>query len=231
MSTTTLLSVILEQSKYAGGVNEQIEFFNKYNQIHLEESDDLVRRKIRKILSQEFELERMGSFLKKIKDLEAQNAILLKEKQAFKKNNSHIFITINPSPSVELADFMKVCHKVAKKTCFSDILYVFEQRGTTANCDIGKGFHCHLLCTRNLNYKPAKCITNMKQSLKKFVGNVNNQAQLNFQVCGKEYARDKKDYILGKNKKGDGKDEKQLGDDVWRAKNLISAFYGSENII
>lgn len=231
MSTKTLLGTILEHSKYAGGVNEQIEFFNKYNQIHLEESDELVRRKIKKILSQEFELERMGKFLKSIKDLEAQNAILLKEKQAFKKNNSHIFITINPKPSVELEEFMKVCHKVAKKTCFSDTLYVFEQRGTTATCDIGKGFHCHLLVARNLNYKPTKCIANMKQSLKKYVGNVNNQAQLNFMVVGPEFAKDKKDYILGKNKTGEGKDEKQLGDDIFRKNNLISAFYGSENII
>ncbi len=229
--TTTLLGTILQHSKKQGGDLEQIEFFNKYNGIHLEESDDLVRRKIRKILTQEYELERMGGFLKSIKDLEAQNALLLKEKKAFKKNNSHLFITINPKPSVTLEEFMKVCHKVAKKTCFSDKLYVFEQRGTTAGCDIGKGFHCHLLVARNLNYKPTKCIANMKSSLKKMVGNPNNQAQLNIVVIGPQFATDKRDYILGKNKTGEGKDAKQLGDDVFRQQNLISAYYGSKNII
>lgn len=228
--SNTLLSLILEHSGQQK-VEEQLSFFNKYNQLHMEESDELIRIKFKKILSQEYQLERMGAFAKKLQELEAQNAVLLKQKLAIKKQNSHLFITINPKPGVKLEDFTKVCHKISKKTCFNKVLYVFEQRGTIEGCDIGKGFHCHLLIERNLNYKPTKCITNIKSSLKKFVGNVNNQHQLNCQVIGKEFANDKKNYILGKNKTGDGKDAKQDADIKWRFDRNISPFYGCEKII
>ncbi|AXH77601.1 MAG: putative replicase [Circoviridae sp.] len=226
----TLLSLILEQSGQEEE-KEQLSFFNKYNKLHMEESTELIRIKFKKILSQEYQLERMGLFAKKLQELEAQNAVLLKQKQAFKKQNSHLFITINPKPVVKLSDFTKVCHKISKKTCFNKVLYVFEQRGTIEGCDIGKGFHCHLLIERNLNYKPTKCITNIKSSLKKFVGNVNNQHQLNCQVIGNEFAVDKKNYILGKNKTGEGKDAKQIADIKWRFDQNITPFYGCEKII
>ncbi len=226
----SLLSLILEQSGQEEE-KEQLSFFNKYNKLHMEESEELIRIKFKKILSQEYQLERMGLFAKKLQELETQNAVLLKQKQAFKKQNSHLFITINPKPGVKLEDFTKVCHKISKKTCFNKVLYVFEQRGTIEGCDIGKGFHCHLLIERNLNYKPTKCITNIKSSLKKFVGNVQNHAQLNFKIIGKEFALDKKKYIMGINKTGEGKDAKQLADIKWRFDRNIAPFYGCENII
>ncbi len=226
----TLLSLILEQSQQEKE-KEQLPFFNKYNQLHMEESEELIRIKFKKILSQEYQLERMGLFAAKLQKLESQNALLLKQKTAIKKNNSHLFITINPKPSVKLEEFTKVCQKISKKTCFTKVLYVFEQRGTIEGCDIGKGFHCHLLFERNLNYKPTKCITNIKSSLKKFIGNVNNQHQLNCQIIGREFAIDKKNYILGKNKKGEGKDAKQDADIKWRNDEGMQPFYGCENII
>ncbi len=226
----TLLSLIVEQSGQQNE-KEQLSFFNKYNQIHMEESQELIRMKFKKILSQEYQLERMGLFAAKLQELETQNAVLLKEKKAIKNNNSHLFITINPKPEVKLDDFLKVCHKISKKTCFNKVLYVFEQRGTIEGCDIGKGFHCHLLIERNLNYKPTKCITNIKSSLKKFVGNVQNQHQLNCQVIGIEFATDKKNYILGTNKTGEGKDAKQDADIKWRNDKNITPFYGCEKII
>jgi hypothetical protein len=227
---STLLKVILEATQEKDA-KEQLSFFNQYNKLHMEESKELIKIKFRKILNQEYRLNKMGSFAEKLQKLEAQNEVLIKAQKAFKKNNSHLFITINPKPGIKLDEFVTVCHKVSKKTCFSEVLFVFEQRGTIANCDVGKGFHCHLLVRRNLNYKPTKCITNIKSSLKKFVGNINNPRQLNCQVIGPEFALDKKDYMLGQQKTGEGKDAKQEADIKWRNAESINPFYGCENII
>ncbi len=226
-----LLNKILSHSTMQGTDIDTLSFFNKYNQLHLEESDELMRRKFRKILSQEYELERMGLFAKEMHILEAQNQVLLKQKKAIKKHNSHLFITINPKPAVPLQQFMVIVHKIAKKTCFENILYVFEQRGTIANCDIGKGFHCHMLVQRNLNYKPTKCITNVQNSLTKIVKSVKDRHLLNIKVIGPEFALDKKDYILGTNKEGEEKELKQQADIKWRETESIYAFYGDKEII
>ncbi len=226
-----LLSVILS-SVMKEPDNEKIAFFEKYNELHLQETDELIKRKFRKILSQEYQLERMGSFAKELLHLETQNELLLKQKRAIKNNNTHLFITINCwTDKVSLETFVSKCHKISKKTCFKNVLYAFEQRGTIDDNTVGKGYHCHLLVERNLNYKPCKCIDNVKNSCKSLVKNVNSSNLLNFQVIGHEFAKDKKNYIIGQNKTGDKKDVKQLADIEWRKSNEIKPFYGSENII
>jgi len=107
---------------------------------------------------------------------------------------------------------------------------VLEQRGDTLE-NMGTGFHSHILFKRNLNYKPTKCITNLKNSLKKVVGDVNNQHQFNYKVIGSEFAQDKKKYIIGQNKTGDNKDQKQKTDLFWRKKEGIEEYLGDLNIV
>lgn len=227
----SLLNVILSSVKEESP-KEQISFFEKYNELHMQESEDLIRRKFRKILSQEYQLERMGTFAKKLLHLETQNDMLIKKKHAIKNNNTHMFITINCwTDKVSLETFVTKCHKIAKKTCFKNVLYVFEQRGTIESGDVGKGYHCHLLVERNLNYKPSKLCDNTKQSCSKIVKNVKSKNMLNFQIIGSEFAKDKKNYIIGQNKTGDSKDLKQLGDIQWRQQKKLKSFYGDENII
>lgn len=202
--------------------------------MHMQQSDELLQRKFRKILSQEYELERSGEFLKELKTITCENNLKIRENRAIKSNNTFIWITINPKDSVSLADFLKFIHKVANKTCFTDYLYVLEQRGTLHSEEItslGKGMHCHMLVKRNLTYKPCKCHTNIRNSAKRIVGNINNKGQLHLVTIGNDFASDKKDYILGKNKTGEGKDVKQDADIVWRANNNIEPCYGSVNII
>lgn len=236
--TTTLISAIAKFTKTLPD-SDQLHFFNKMNTIHITESNDLIQRKFRKILSQEYELERSGPFLKHIKTIQEENDLKIRENRAIKYNNTHLWITINPKSSVSLADFQKFIAKIANKTCFTDYLYVLEQRGTLDSeeiTSIGKGMHCHLLVKRNINYKPCKCITNIRNSAKRIVGNINHKNQLYIVTIGLDFAKDKKDYILGKNKTGVGADGvakivKQDADVIWRAKNNIDPYYGSENII
>nr|AGA18402.1 hypothetical protein [uncultured marine virus] len=226
-----LLNVILSQVKEEPD-SEKIAFFNKYNSIHMEESEELIKRKFRKILSQEYQLERMGSFAQQLLILETQNEVLIKEKRAIKTNSTHIFITINAwTEKITLQKFLAKCHKISKKTCFKNVLYAFEQRGTIDDNTVGKGYHCHLLVERNVNYKVCKCIDNTKKSCTPLVKNVNARHLLNFQVIGQEFAKDKKNYIIGQNKTGDKKDIKQVADIEWRKSNDIKSFYGDENII
>ena len=190
---------------------------------------ELKKRKVRKILEQEYILENIDTFSTKLKKIEDSNKEKLKLKMAKEHNNGYMWVTINPKPDVGLADFCKFLAKISTKTCFADVLYTLEQRGSSKS-SLGKGFHAHLLIKRNLKYKPFKLKQNIKYSCKKIVGNINNDSQLNIQVVGEDYAKDKKDYILGI-KHGDGKQAKQQYDPIWRSENGIQNFYGNKNII
>jgi len=196
-------------------------FYLKMEQLLAKEEEALVSRKFKKILSQEYELERLGGFYKSLKLKIDQNTVMLKEKSAIKKNNGYIWVTINPKPSVSLQEFKTLIYKILTKTCFTGHLAVFEQRGTIEADNLGKGFHAHILFKRNLTYKPTKCITNLKQSCKKVVDNVNNPQLLNIKIIGNEFATDKEEYIIGMNKTGEGKGEKQEADKAWRAKEKL----------
>lgn len=224
-----IMKTIKEEAKKKG-TELKLEEIMKWNKITLEEEEHFTRLKIRKIIGQEYELEKLGAVMKNVKIYEENNKKLLKEKLAEKNCNQYIWITINPKPEIKLEDFIKTIKKICLKTCFTEHLAVLEQRGDTLET-LGKGFHAHILFKRNLNYKPTKCITNLKNSLKKVVGNVNNQHQFNYKIIGTEFAKDKKKYIIGQNKTGDNKDVKQEHDLIWREKENIEEYLGNLNIV
>ena len=192
---------------------------------------ELKKRKVRKILEQEYQLENIDKFSTSLKEIEEKNKIKLKELHAKNHNNGYMFVTINPKPDVTLANFRKAVDKISTKTCFADVLYTYEQRSSsTAKSKIGQGLHTHMLIKRNVKYKPIKLKQNIKNSCKKLVGNVNNESQLNIQIVGEEFARDKKEYILGE-KTGHGKSCKQQVDKIWRQENSMESYYGNKNIV
>lgn len=112
---------------------------------------------------------------------------------------------------------------------FKDYLYVLEQRGST-EFEAGKGFHAHILVRRNLEYKPSWLKKNIGNTCKNLC-NINNPNLLNIQVIGEDFARDKKVYILGQNKNGEGKDLKQQIDIFWRKNLSIPDYLGNNDII
>ena len=224
-----IMRFVKEEAKQKG-TELSLDTFQKWNKIILEEEEHFTRLKIRKIIGQEYELEKLGPVLKQVKLYEQDNKKQLKVQLAKKNNNNYIWITINPKPEIKLKDFQKLLKKIVLKTCFTEYLSVLEQRGDTVQT-LGKGFHAHILFKRNLNYKPTKCITNLKGSLKKVVGDVNNQHQFNYKIIGTEFAIDKKNYIIGQNKTGENKDMKQNMDIIWRKKNSIDEYLGNLNIV
>lgn len=229
----TIYGVIMKTLKEEAdskGTDLSLDTISKWTKMTLEEEEHFTRLKIRKIIGQEYELEKLGIVMKNVKLYEENNKKELKDQLAEKHCNKYIWITINPKPEIKLNQFIKLIKKITLKTCFTDYLAVLEQRGDTL-ATLGKGFHAHILFKRNLNYKPSKCIINLKNSLKKVVGNVNNQAQFNYKTIGTDFAKDKKKYIIGQNKTGENKDKKQEHDLIWRKKNYIGDYLGNLNIV
>lgn len=207
------------------------ELNNEYQQARREIRNQMMR----KIIKNEITLGKEDKFMTDMHNMLEEQKQQLKERTARKNNNSYLWVTVNPKPDVDLETFKSVVEKLVKKTCIDDYLYVYEQRGTTedeysSDNDedyLGKGFHSHILIKRNLNYKPCKLITNIKNTCKHIVGNVNNNNQLNMQIIGEEFAEDKKTYILGKQKTGEGKFIKQAMDEIWRKKYNLKQYYNN----
>ena len=189
------------------------------------ELKELRKRKIKKILEQQYALETLGDYYKGLKMIQAQNNCKLKLATAKDHNNLFCFITINPKPSVTLPQCVKKVEKLVNRKLFKDYLYVYEQRGTDPE-SMGRGFHCHILAQRNLSYKPSKVRDCIKNTCKILVSNVNNKNTLNIQHIGENWAVDKRTYILGK-KEGEGKDIKQDFDKIWRSKNNLKVYYNN----
>lgn len=181
---------------------------------------------MKKILEQQFQLNTLGNFHSGLNEIIENNALALKERNAKRNNNGYLFITINPRPGVKLAMFRKKIEKLVLRKMFTSYLYVLEQRGSSSS-DSGKGFHTHILVKRNLTYKPSWCEKNIKSTCKGLC-DVNNQSLLNIQKIGEEFARDKKQYIMGQNKTAEGKNLKQLQDILWRKKHDLSCFFGEK---
>ena len=197
---------------------------------------EVLKNKIRKVMYMEYEYgSKLDNVFMIVKDKEEDLSAKIKELRAKKNNNGFIWVTINPDPkSTTLKKFLKKVDVIAKRKCFTDYIYVIEQRATTL-LEVGKGFHAHLLLRRNLNYKPCKCGENLRSSCKKLMPNPKNPQTLDVQIVGEEFARDKLDYILGLKtgvkKNGEKKCIAQKLDSIFRKNHGILEYYGNKNIL
>lgn len=194
--------------------------------VYNDELKELKKRKFRKILEMEYQLGHLGKDMEDLKELESnyKNEMLLSA--AKRNNNLYCWITINPKPDIDFETFRKKVDKLVNRKMFTDYCYVYEQRGSNED-ELGKGFHTHILATRLTKYKPNKVARNIRNTCKNLVGDSSNNNQVNIQFIGEEYAADKKEYILGKNKTGEGKDKKQDMDVIWRKKNNLNEYYNA----
>lgn len=198
--------------------------FMEYNEMLKKAEEEITVKMFKQHIVNEIALGRGSKLQNSLHNSLQNQKAELKAKLAKDHNNGYMFITINPKPSVSLNDFIKLLKKISSKTCFDKCLYVLEQRGDSAE-HMGEGFHAHMLVKRNLNYKPTKLKTNVKNSCKKIVGNIHNEHQLNIQTIGEEFAKDKQNYIIC-DKTGDGKDKKQIIDKKWREQQKIDKYLG-----
>lgn len=220
MEDQSLLNMLSKYAKDSGHTDKSLAPLHIYMMM----KQDLLKRKIQQVLHQEYELNTIDDpLIKSVRLMEQRNRVRLKELNAEKHQNSFLWVTINPKQSVKLCDFVKQVAKIAKYSCFIGYCYVYEQRGTLGEKNIGKGFHAHLLLQRNLAYKPSKCKQKVQRGCAKLVGNINNNNQLNFAIIGRDFAVDKYKYISAAKKIS--KQDKQIGDKQFRKQNNLEIIY------
>jgi len=202
------------------------EYMKAFEQFHAS-VDDWKQQKLKQLLNKSYNAERMGQEWKEVKEYEVELDQTIRENKAEKHNNLFLWLTVNPKADVELEDFKDVIDKFAKRTMFSDYLYVYEQRGKEET-SIGDGFHAHLLLKRNMDYKPSKVIFNSKNTFKR-ITNVDNFDIFNYRWVSDEFKKDKVQYIIGI-KTGEEKDLKQEMDVYFRKYNELEDYYGNIEI-
>lgn len=201
----------------------------KWSRFYEEEVENLIKSEIRKGIKNEYAIGKLTPFASKVKDVVEQTTIARKKYIADKHNNNYVFITINPPPTVTLAQLQGVVQSYVTRNIITRHCYVYEQRSTDPKCV--KGIHCHILCERNVDYKPSKFTSNTQNTFKRIIKDPKNSNHLNIQFVGSEFARDKQSYILDVKKgEADGvkKSDKQLVDVVFRKNEKLEDFYGDK---
>lgn len=201
--------------------------YQKMFTLYMDAMDQWKVRKMQQMMNKSYQACRMGQTWKAVKEYEDELTTAIREQSAVKHNNLYLWITISPKKDVGFDLFKSKVEKVVTRRMFKDYLYVYEQRGSDEQT-MGKGFHVHILLKRNLDYKPCKIITNMKNTFKE-ITLVNNGEIFNWHWCPSDFKADKVEYITGL-KTEDGKDAKQLMDVIWRKQNNLETFYGNLEI-
>lgn len=182
-----------------------------------------VQKKLGAVLNMEYHLGRLGPEMKRVKEYEERLKSESKEAVAEQHNNRYMFITVNPKDSVKFHDFRKKIEKLVNRQIFTGHMYVYEQRGKSAD-EAGKGFHSHILVERNLSYKPSKTKELIQNTMKDMVGSVKSPNLLNLQFVGSDFIKDKIEYMTDI-KTGEDKDKKQEIDVIWRKQLELEPLY------
>lgn len=206
---------------------EELSLSQKAQETYLDALADWKKTKLKSLFNLSYQAEKFGKTWKDIKDYEDKLKEEIREKKAINHNNLYLWLTINPKSDVSLQNFKERVEKAANRTMFKDYLYVYEQRGDTED-SMGNGFHSHLLLKRNLDYKPCKVISNLKNSFKDMTL-VDNKEIFNYHWLDDKYKKDKVEYITGL-KTGLNKDSKQEMDRIWRKHEDLEVLYGNLGI-
>lgn len=186
------------------------------------EYNKFLATKFRENLNYKYELDMLGKPVAELKKENQELRVRSKEKRARESHTNWVFITISPKDTVPFSKFKETCIKFAQRKMFNKSWLVFEQRGKNLD-ECGKGFHAHIECERNVEYKPSQIIRNTKNTFKNMC-NLTVPSTLTVQHHGDDYHEDKMEYIKGV-KTGDGKDKKQLVDVKFRQKNNLEVCY------
>lgn len=145
-----------------------------------------------------------------------------------KKVYTHLFLTINPPPNLDLKDFIDKIYKTLSKNWIEGYLFVIEQRGENIE-EIGKGFHTHILIKLLNNKKQSEINREIKNTWKKIL-DVDNYHILNLKYIDDAEQKRKQNYILGL-KTEEHKHLKQKHDIIYRNNNNLKNYYFLNYII
>ncbi len=211
--------------------NRVIQQYLDFNNNFEKALDKFKQTKLMKIINMEYMLGKLGTQMEQMKEYEKELGVESKEETAKENHNSHVWITVSPKPTVSFKDFRKVVEKLTARKLFSKYCYTYEQRGMTLT-DCGAGFHVHILAVRNLNYKPNKVITHIKNTVKN-ICDVERCCRI--QIIGEDFAKDKMEYMLGEKTGGEDCSEenkklKQKMDKVFRDQEKLQKYFGEKII-
>lgn len=138
------------------------------------------------------------------------------------KQYTHMFITINPPPTLSLEVFINTINKTMSKNWIDGYIYVIEQRGENEE-ELGKGFHTHILLKLTEHKRKSQTDREIKNTWKKIL-DVDNYHILNLKYIDDAEQKRKQGYILGE-KSEEIKHKKQKMDIVYRQKNNLNKYY------
>lgn len=149
------------------------------------------------------------------------------------KNYTHLFLTINPPPTMSLMDFHNKIESTLQtskglKLWIEGYLYVLEQRGEN-NEEIGKGFHTHILIKLQGHKKKSHIDRELKYQWKNIL-DVDNYHIFNIKYIDYDEQLRKQKYILTL-KSDTSKHLKQQMDIVWRQNNSLKDYYSVDYTI
>lgn len=149
------------------------------------------------------------------------------KKRLQNKNYSHLFLTINPPPSMILEDFHKKIKNTLQTTkglklWIEGYLYVLEQRGENKE-EIGKGFHTHILIKLKDHKKKSEIDRELKNQWKGIL-DTENYHIFNIKYIDYDEQLRKQKYILTL-KSDESKHLKQQHDIIWRQSNSLNNYY------
>lgn len=138
------------------------------------------------------------------------------------KKKKFFFITINPDTSkVDFPVFKDRVQRTLNRTCFKNVIYTFEQRGSTVK-EMGKGFHCHIISDKDSKLSPSQMQHNVFNSFKDICGNIKC---IDVRVYDIDFRADKIDYLRGL-KWDEGKEAAVRFNGLFRAKYKLQDIYG-----
>lgn len=144
------------------------------------------------------------------------------------KQYTHLFITINPPPTLKLEIFINTINKTLSKNWIDGYIYVIEQRGENLE-ELGKGFHTHILIKLTQHKKQSEINREIKNTWKKIL-DIDNYHILNIKFIDDDEQKRKQGYILGE-KAEEIKHLKQKMDIIYRQNNNLKKYYFLNYII
>jgi len=144
------------------------------------------------------------------------------------KPYTHLFLTINPPPTLELNTFINAINKTLSKNWIDGYIYVIEQRGENHD-ELGKGFHTHILIKLTNHKKQSEVNREIKNTWKKIL-DIDNYHIMNIKFIDDDEQKRKQGYILGE-KKEEIKHLKQKMDIEYRKVNNLRKYYYLNYII
>lgn len=166
-----------------------------------------------------------------IRDIAEQRSILsmkptskrLKKAISNFKGDRYIALCVSPKSSNKFYKFKEKCMSFLKRACFARTLCVFEQRGSN-EATRGHGMHVHFILERNLDI-PISHIRRYSKSSFRNTCDVENSNFFHFKPFCTKYLEDRINYLRINGKTGEGKQDKQKQDIIWRKEKNLRHFY------